>query len=534
MTVSIAYYGSRPTPSSKEEAVSLLHELTSQAKIVAIDVETINLRYRIAIGLSIATSPQDAFYFSCFPDNSPYIPLDILANPDITKVFHNCLFDIPALKYFIVDTTNITDTAVIARLLNLPGRLTELSRQILGLEAPSIADRLKPSETMLDLADDIVAKGCCIHAQATLALYYAMIDKVDKEYLKVEMDLIPILLKMSKRGIKIDQQLRAKIEEELKAGVAFYTSLASGLGFNPASPKQSAFILAKRGTFLPFTWSKKSLSTSESILNKLDDPLAGLILNFRHSNKLLGTYIKPMADEERAYCRFHTDAITGRITSAERNMQNIPPGRTRNIFLPDSGCFTDLDFSQIELRILAYLSQDRVMQHIFDTNGDIHQETANFMQIDRRIAKNVNFALIYGATPETIMETAGITNLSKAKQLLALWFEQYREAGLWIARQQQDALRNRYIKTMYNRVIRLPLPDEEDDGAVARKAINYPIQASAAEIVKRAMIKCKDLPLVLQIHDELLIDGKVELPVGLDSIAPLRTPYSVKYLERWE
>jgi DNA polymerase-1 len=362
---------------------------------------------------------------------------------------------------------------------------------------------------------------------------------MDMEYLNIEMELIPILLEMSYRGLLIDQEARRELELRLEKEVKYYQDLCEGEGFNPGSPQQVAYILAKRGAYsvlprIPFTKGYRSISTEEKVLNKMDDPMAAIVLNYRTKSKLLNTYIKPWGMDERAYCRYHLDAITGRPSSTNRNMQNIPAGEPRGVFIPDDGVWTDIDFSQVELRTLAYLAGDREMQYIFESGGDIHQYTADFLGIERKLAKNTNFAIIYGATDETLAETAGIRNIARARELKERWFRLYVEAGDWAQERQLKALEYPYARTVFGRNIRLPTLEEEDSGGIMRKAVNYPIQGSASEVLKRALIMCKELPMALTVHDEILFDGKVELPNGLEHIAPFYTPISVKYLQRWE
>jgi len=239
---------------------------------------------------------------------------------------------------------------------------------------------------------------------ACLKLYYELWEDSNKGYLATEMQLIPILIEMSNKGLLIDQEARQEVEEELTEQSEYYFNLCEKVGFNPGSPQQVAYMLAKRGAYsaftrLPFTRGRRgSLSTAVEILEKMDDPLASIVLKYRTYSKLLSTYIKPWAKEDRAYTHFHMDAITGRPSSTDRNMQNIPGKKSeitncRNILLPDSGIWSDMDWSQLELRILAHLSQDKEMLHIYEIGGDIHQTTAEFLNIDRSIAKNVNFCV---------------------------------------------------------------------------------------------------------------------------------------------
>ena len=324
--------------------------------------------------------------------------------------------------------------------------------------------------------------------------------------------------------------------------------------FNPGSPQQVSYILAKRNAYkgfgrLPFTYNPKTrrrtgkLSTAKEVLQKMEDPLAQLILDYRRVKYVLSHYVVPWAEEERATTRYHLDAATGRPSSTDPNMQNIPGIKSptginaRAMLLPDSGTWTDMDFSQLELRILAYVAQDREMLHIYDTDGDIHQVTADFLGVPRKICKNVNFGMIYGGSDETLAEIAGIRSKSRAAQLREMWFNLFPQAGDYIQTMNEEVKRGRVVaKTIFGRNMRLPAEDEENLAARQRKAIDYPCQGSAADILKRALILCKDMDMRLQVHDELLIDGIV-MPdkfSGLVSIAPFRTPIEVRYLERWE
>jgi len=508
----------------------------SSPRRIAIDVETVSLKDRTPIGLSVATSSREALYFPLWNEDNQDVPWDLIRDDGVTKIYHNCLFDLMVLKPYKPSANNIADTLVMAHLLNMDGELSNLVWWVDPYHAKPCRSakamlELAGASTMLDLPQDEVAIKCCQDTIATMWVYERLKDKVDRGYFEVEMALIPILHRMSLRGIAIDQEERAALEEELTDEMLYYRNLAEAEGFNPGSPKQVGYILAKRGTFLPFSQGHKQLKTDVKVLEKVLDPLASMVLQYRHYQKALGTYVIPLRGAERAYTRFHLDAATGRISSTERNLQNIPP-QIRSMFLPDSGTFTDADFSQIELRILAYMSGDREMQYIFESGGSIHQATAEFMNIPYKRAKNVGFGMIYGATVETVMETAKTNDKRLAQRFIEDWSRKYRDAWNWIQFQQEQGLLNGKVHTLFGR--EFVLVQEEGEGAVRRKSVNYPIQGSAAEIFKRALIMCKHLDLANQLHDEVLIDGDVELPVGLDHIVPdLLTPVTLKKTARW-
>ncbi len=529
--------------------------IDSPPKLIGVDVETISLKERIAIGISIAVSPTCCFYFPLFPTESSVVPWELLKDPEVTKVIHNAMFDLGCTTEYGIDDTNVADTAVMSRLLcHRFNGLMDLS-YIHKMEVQEVKTMLDEygAKIMLDIPEEAVARKCMQDSGASLKLYYEFLPQMDIPYFNIEMQTIPVMLKMSERGLLIDHRVRMGLELEVGESVETYLNMCEEAeAFNPGSYQQVSYILAKRGAYgvftrLPFSRNKygrqtSNLSSDKGVLEKMDDPLAALVLRYREVAYLLSHYIVPWAEDARAYTRFHLDAITGRPSSTDRNMQNIPGIKSRlginarAMFLPDTGTWSDTDFSQVELRILAYLSQDREMLHTFETEGDIHQVVADFLGIDRKIAKNVDFAMIYGATDQTIAETAHIRSVSRAGQLKAMWFQLFPGAGDYIQSVQEEALRTYRAKTIFGRQMRLPTQEEENVDAIQRKAINYPIQGTAADILKRALIYCKDMDLALQVHDELLIDG-IELPdkfAALEHIAPFRTPVEVKYLEKWE
>lgn len=534
-------------------------------KLISVDVETISLKERIAVGVGISITPRCSFYFPLFPNQCSKVPWHLLQDPSVTKVFHNSLFDLSALREYDVDTTGIMDTNVMSRLLcHKHSGLSDLTwlheMEVHDMKAVLLEHKAR---TTMELPPEVCAKKCMQDTSATLQLYFKMIDRMDKDYLSVEMQLIPIMIEMSNRGILIDQEMREDVEIQLQEQVDFFYGLCEEEGFSPGSPQQVAYTLAKRGAYkvfsrLPWTnYKKNQLATGVKILEKMDDPLASIILQHRKHNKLLGTYIKPWSHDERATTRFHLDAITGRPSSTDRNMQNIPGKyakdgslnqiNCRAILLPDSGVWTDTDWRQLEPRVLGYLSGDKEMQYIFslpelnpdgtkNEAADIHLQVANFMGITRRLGKLINLAMTYGATDQTLMENAGIRDIGRIKQLRMMWGQKFPGAMDYIESVQHDSLITGRAKTVFGREIRLPSQDEESVDSIHRKAVDYPCQGSASEILKRGLILLKDLPIALQIHDELLVDGFIPdyRFKPLESIAPFPTPVGVSYLDRWE
>jgi len=527
------YYGmEHPNP------LQLCLEMIAESNVVAVDIETASLDDETILGIGITNSPLYGFYFMV---GSEWMSkaIQILASPR-TKVFHNSLFDLPILlQYGFHVTEPIEDTMFLARHKGYPQKLTDLAAFYNYGDIQDIADVLGDKKSMKDLPLDIVATKCIRDIRATIHIYQKMSMESFPASYYIDSKVIPVLAEMQGKGLLVDQVERQRLEEVLVSNLSWYSKVCDQHEFNPASPKQVGMILAKRGNFLPFTKNKKHPQhrTGEEVLESLNDPLAQLVLQFRHDAKQLGTYVLPLKGQERAFTHFHLDAVTARVSSSKRNMQNIPP-ELRTMFIPDAGIFTDLDFSQIELRVLANISQDPAMLEVFKNpdgtpEGDIHLSTMKAFDIaDRRIAKKYNFAMVYGAQSQLLAQICHIP-LSTAYSFREAWFKKYKGVARWMKITQEFATKNHYVETMYGRKIYIKEFDMwgglED---ALKRAINYPVQGTAAEIVKIAMVKCRHLPMLLQVHDELLFNGKVVVP-NLEDIAGFKTPYKIKLLERW-
>lgn len=532
----------------------------SPPAIISVDVETISLEDKIPIGFSIAVSPDEAWYFRTYPEPDEEIELvrSLLNNPSICKVFHNAIFDLGVFPLiYDIDSSNIFCTNVAARLLGYQEtKLPILTAELLGIGLAT-ADGIMSEygyKNMLEVPFEEVGKMCCSHSKATLGLYQVFADKVDAEYMSVEMRAIPILVRMSLRGLRINQHDREELEHKLEQEVAYYRSICEAENFNPASPMQAGYILAKRGNFLPLTKGKRQYKTDNDTLEFLDDPIASVVLNFRQVNTLLTRYIRPLADTDRIYTNYNLDARVGRISSSKMNLQNIPPPDTnrkllpegtRYIFEPDSGCFSSGDYSQEHLRILAYLSDDRKMKQVYEEGefeGDIHLKTAAEMGIPRKLAKTLNYAIPYGADSHTVSIQARIKDERKCQRFLESWFESFPDAAEWIRGAKEEGLKDGWaLPTLFGRRIRVPEEISRfgklDIAAMGRKCINYPILGSDGEVMKRALIICedKDLPLAVTVHDSITCDGDISYPIDeLENITPFRLPFIVKKTIRWE
>ncbi|KKL73141.1 hypothetical protein LCGC14_2077910, partial [marine sediment metagenome] len=349
--MTITYYGSG-NPKERFQ-----YFLDNPPATIAIDVETPSITERMPLGFAIAFSPQEAFYFQVYPEPPRELELlkPLLFNSQVCKIAHYALFDlsvlplVPHLTGF--DRSNIFDTNTAARLL---GRdRTALS--ILAPEVGMIAEDAKSfmqkhkATNMMDCPAVEVASKCQMDAKVAFGLYlsyYSQIQEQYAAYFQVEMQVIPILIDLSMGGLSIDQRARADLEAKLQDEVEFYRRQLEQYGVEkPGSTQQVGYILGKRGNFLPMTRKKTQLSTAERDLEFLDDPMAAAVLGWRQKDKLLSTYISPIAGDDRFYTEYYLDTVVGRLNSKNRNIQNIPP-ECRFIFLPDNGCFTTGDYSQ--------------------------------------------------------------------------------------------------------------------------------------------------------------------------------------------
>lgn len=545
----VYYYGSG---TAKER---FQHFLDHPPAAISIDVETISIKERMPLGFAIAFSPQEAFYFQVHPEPPRELELlkPLLFNPQVCKIAHNMLFDmsvlpmIPHLAGF--DRSYIFDTNIAARLLGREETALYILAEEVGMTATPVAAMLGGGKTMLDLDPMVVADKCQNDAKAAFALYLDYHPKIASqyaEYFKIEMEVIPILIDLSLRGLSIDQGARAVLEAKLEDEVEFYRRALEQYGIEkPGSTQQVGYMLGKRGNFLPMTRKKKQLSTSEANLEFLDDPMAAAVLGWRQKSKLLSTYISPIKNDDRFYTEYYLDTVVGRLNSRNRNIQNIPR-ECRHIFLPDSGYFTTGDYAQEHLYILMHFSQDRDMKRVYEEgymDGDIHKFTAHqiFGTVTpdrRRLAKTLNYAIIYGATSKTISEQAKIKDRHRCSQLLDGWFRAFPGAADWIRTVQRAGLRSGWAEpTLFGRHIRIP---EENDDAMRRKAVNYPILGSDGEVIKRAIILCQHRGLgppvmAATVHDSLTFDGDVQLPVEeLEMIPTFRIPFEVKQTLKWE
>ena len=371
-------------------------------------------------------------------------------------------------------------------------------------------------------------------------------------YSDVEYPTIFVLESMEKYGVGVDSEVLKEYGEELSVKVEELSERITELAgeeFNINSPKQLGVILFEKLGLKSGKKTKSGYSTNVDVLNKLKDehPIIPLILEYRSLTKLKSTYVDGLLGYIRKDGRIHgsfnqTVTATGRLSSTEPNLQNIPArsalGREiRKAFVPEDGfTFVDADYSQIELRVMASISEDRSLIEAFKESKDIHAITASQVfgvPLDevtpeqRRGAKAVNFGIIYGISSFGLGEDLGISR-SEAKQYIDKYFETYSKVKEYLDQKVEEAKRDGYVKTVLGRI--RPIPELNSSNFMQRSfgervAMNSPIQGTAADIIKLAMInvnreiKRRGLKsrLILQIHDELLVEA------ALDEVDEVRT-----------
>lgn len=568
-----AYFGQ--LKAGDPEILSRYQELFSAPPmLVALDTETVSLKNRQLLGFAIALPNGDAWYFT--PDEQG-IPWHLIKPSQTRKVWHNAPFDLSRelMGLYGADLDNIEDTAIITRLAGIDTQLSIASffTHTKTEDAGSLLARYNVT-SMDKLPPEIVADKCMHDALVTMELFLQYQDIVKSEYYQIERRVASLLLHMSYRGLKIDKPYATALAGEIGSSATFYTQTCKNLGWNPNAPQQVAYMLTTKNFVLPWPRGASQPKVDKHTLEEINHPWAKLTLLARKYSKL-ASVVRDWPNCDRVYSHFRMDAATGRITSSDIQLHNIATGRrtgdivpvtgpVRRAFDPDNGVFTIFDDSQIELRLLAYFSQDKNMLKSFATGDklndlylktgdtwylseskkyDIHGTTQRALGIPSRVmAKNFNFGDAYGGTPEVLSLYTGIKDLRLIAMYQAKMAEAYPERTAWIYRQRQLGIEQGYVETLYGRRLSVTGYDTESlsDKHIGNCSVNYPIQGSAAELFKRQLLKLLDtgIPLkdiALQVHDEAVIDGQYELDrEALEYIGPLRTPVEIRQAKKWQ
>lgn len=565
--MTVTYFG----PQDQTHKLLLEQLVDSPPSIIAIDTETISLKERLPIGFAIATSPEESWWFSVFPERDAEIELlqQLMCNPNILKIYANVMFDIRVQQlifpHFSYDEHNIIDVQVMARVAgHTEAKVQTLMMDIFNKTLQTAEEMMTEYgvKTMLQIPAEHTAYHCATDTMSTFELYYHFLPKIQQlydeglasDYMGVESSVVPILVDMSLRGVAIDQEARFTMQSSLEIERDHYKKICNELDFNPASGKQAGYVLAERGVFLPLTDGKKQLKTDEDTLELVDDPIAAAILGFKRANSILTKYIYPLAGVDRLHTEYGLDTVVGRTKSSNFNMQNIPSLKSnvgidvRQIIVPDTGTFTTGDYSQEHLRIIMHMSGDSEMERVYydgQDNGDIHLATARKIGKPRSIAKPVNYIIPYGRDPMTLAKKLKTKDIKWCSQLIDDWMDAYPDAAEWIISAEEYGLAHgKSLPTLFGRQISIPEEwrirygrEYMDKKGMARKCVNYPVLGSDGEVMKRALIICDKhgLPLAVTVHDSITCDGDVIFPISeLESLAAVNLPFDIERSERWK
>ena len=543
-----------------EKDAEELYDFLRTNEILVLDTETTSTNPIDAelVGLSFAVKENEAFYVA-IPSNrqeaEKYVNIfkPLYENPKILKIGQNIKYDLEVLRNYGVELKGALWDTMIAHYLIQPElrhNMDYMAETLLNYKTIHIDELIGPKgknqKSMRDLPPTLVYEYACEDADVTLKLKNVLEPKlkesgVEHLFYDIEMPLVPVLAEMEMNGVCIDTDSlneTSKIFTNRMQELEQRIYELAGEQFNIASPKQVGDILFGKMKIIdkPKKTKTGQFVTNEEVLMQLKhkSEIVEDILNHRGLKKLLGTYIDalPKLINPRTghiHTSFNqTITATGRLSSSDPNLQNIPirgeDGKEiRKAFIPEPDClFFSADYSQIELRVMAHLSQDENMMNVFREGKDLHAATAatiykkdiNEVSRDERTkSKRANFGIIYGITVFGLAERLDITR-DEAKQLIDGFFQTFPQVHQYMEASKQKAREKGYAETVFHR--RRYLPDINSHNATVRNfaernAINAPIQGSAADIIKVAMIRIFNRfkaegirsKMILQVHDEL-------------------------------
>ena len=543
-----------------EEDAKRLYDYLFTKQILSLDTETTSTHAVDAelVGLSFAVEEKEAFYVAIPSDREEALKFvnifkPLYENPKIMKVGQNIKYDYEVLMNYGVEIQGKMFDTMIAHYLIQPElyhNMDYLAEVYLHYQTVHIEDLIGPKgknqKSMRDLAPSEVYEYAAEDADITLRLKNVLEPKLkelnlEELFWNVEMPLVPVLAHMEMNGVCIDTNTLKETSVNLTnrlTEIERHIYELAGESFNIASPRQVGEILFGKMKIVdkPKKTKTGQYVTSEEVLQQLrsKSPIIDEILNYRGLKKLLGTYIDalPKLINSRTghiHASFNQAiTATGRLSSSDPNLQNIPvrddDGKEiRRCFIPEPGClFFSADYSQIELRIMAHLSEDPNMTEAFREGNDIHAATAakkwheDISQVtdaQRKKAKTANFGIIYGITTFGLAQRMNIEN-KEAKQIIEDYFHTFPGVKAYMEKSKEIVRKKGYAETLFHR--RRYLPDINSHngtvrGFAERNAINAPIQGSEADIIKVAMVrifkrfKAEDIKskMIIQVHDEL-------------------------------
>ncbi|NWF76826.1 MAG: DNA polymerase I [Nitrospirae bacterium] len=572
-----------PSIAEHEETCEILYSkermkdtLSSIQNALSFDIETTDMNPMRAnlIGLALCLEKGKAFYIPVLHLNSEIQQIQkkdlieaiagVFENDGIAKIGHDIKYDLMILKKNGIQVNGqIFDTMIASYLLN-PNKqnhsLEEVALTYLSYRKKTFSEVLNKKGNFAEVPVKEAASYACDDVYLSFELKEILFKKLHDEgledvYFNIEMPLIPVLVEIEAAGVKINTDRLLELSKELEReidGIQRRIYFLAGEEFNINSPKQLSQVLFQNLGFQPGKKTKTGFSTEMAVLEELatTHELPREILNYRSLNKLKTTYIDVLPlltdpDTGRIHTSFNQSATaTGRLSSSDPNLQNIPVKgewgrRIREAFIPEKdNLLLSADYSQVELRILAHLSKDEGLINAFRNNLDIHSQTASeifHIPVDkvtsdiRRIAKTVNFGVIYGISPFGLSETLSISK-DEAKNYIEQYFNKHPGVKAYIEKTFAEAREKGFVTTLFGR--KRAIPEIRNKNTTIRQqgerlAMNSPIQGTAADIIKIAMIKIwkkfreKGLKskMILQVHDELLFEIlPEELEVVIDIV----------------
>ena len=542
---------------TESKLTNLLKDLKKQTE-VTIDTETDQLNPIDAniIGISLCFKEGQAYYVTVDVLEKSKELQDLISSPRLKKSGQNIKYDLQTFENFGLQLSPIYfDTMIASYLLSAGTRqhgLDAMAFNMLGYKMQSITELIgkgKNQISMKDVPKEKVSWYACEDADITFRIKEILekeikTEKLDSILFDIEVPLIPVLAKMERAGILVDakflNELSLEAGKELeKLEKSIYKH--AGQEFNINSPKQLQEILYDKLELTTGKKNKTGLSTAARELDKLKDehPIVADILRFRELAKLKSTYLDSLPELiNKTTGRIHTNynqiiAATGRLSSTDPNLQNIPikgegmGSRVRQAFVAKQGFkLVSLDYSQIELRIVAHLSGDENMSEVFNKGEDIHTQTAMAL-FDvkpkdvtgdmRRYAKTVNFGILYGLSSFGFADrVSGVTQF-EAKEFIDKYFAAFPKVYDYLEKVKMEVRESAQVSNQIGRIRKFPEIKSSQyfiRQAAERAAINFPIQSLSADIIKTAMIKIHDLlngredeiVMLLQVHDELVFE----------------------------
>ncbi|EAJ0326090.1 DNA polymerase I [Campylobacter lari] len=540
----------------EKELFDILEKIDDQS-IVAFDTETTGLDTKEAkiVGFSFCSHESEAFYVPLAHDYlgvCKQISMQA-AKKGIEKIYqstvigHNLKYDFEIIKnnFNLLSPKNYADTMILAWLKepSLRVNMDVLAKRIFDYETLHFEDLVKKGESFAGVDVEKACKYAAEDAYITLRFYLYFLKNLEKPLLelaqKSEFEFIKVLIMMENNGIKLDIQKLESLMQNFNQDIKILSEKIydlAGEKFNINSPKQVGDILFEKLKLPSGKKSKTGYSTDEKVLNNLIDEhlIIKEILAYRELAKLVGTYCEPLLklakkdENSRIYSSFlQTGTATGRLSSKDPNLQNIPAHGQyakdyKSCFVAKEGfSFISLDYSQIELRMLAHFSEDEKLLEAFSNDEDIHAKTAIMIFGEsnyhtRSVAKSINFGLIYGMGYKTLSQNLKI-EAKLAKEYIEKYFKNFTSIKTYFEKVKNEAKQNGFIKTLLGRKRYFDFENAKpmQIAMYERESINSTLQGSAADIIKLAMIEiAKDLDenkrLILQIHDELIFEVKDE------------------------